>query len=600
MGEFPAYTPPKKRKFNLAFNDDNDFEVVSLDRAQTAGRNSGTCASGYNSDSSNEECSTETSRQGPLPDIVRSTRLSAKMFKKFSSSDSESESDEEIAENVKHISEHVKHNSEHKLSDKFMKSANEKLTLPSTTQRMSNVTKKLNTTQQKRFNQSDSGSESDTPMTSFNKKGKRDLVPSVNFFPKKGEGNDNVQSRKLHEDKVHRTKPVGRLPEFRGTAMLDLVAKTSVGKTEPKHQFDGVRYGADILAELFASESSSEESSDAEHNIEDGNTDVPDFTNQQGAIDSLLGLNEEVESNRKAGKKVEMNRIVDLDSEMRSEEESEPEQSNKIKGKVTTDQQREPEGSNIDDLESSGSETESGTEVSESDDDDEKSTNSAATKEQKLQTVKKRDQRRPKEMKTSHTSESSDCEVKSNDNLKEMSPSTKVNLGSVILKQFTNRKDFLLNVSVISEFSSGHVETKDEKQKRDDFSDSEEDLLDMVNSGKMKKVREYEKKAIDDITGIKEKGIKKVTEHENEEKEDKPVGEKNQLVKSGSQKPKDAEKSKCSDDARTSEKKPKTKLEKHALDNQRRMESMRQKEQEIRNHKAAIKKALASIVSIAS
>ena len=595
MGEFPEYTPPKKRKSNLASNDDNDFEVVSLDRAQPAGRNSRSFAeSGYNSDSSSDQCSTETSRQGPLPDIVKSTRLSAKMFKNFNSSDSES--DEEIAENVIH-------NSEHKLSDKFTKSANEKLTLPSTTQRASNVTKKLNTTlQQKRINLSDSGSESDTPMTSFKKKGKRDLVPSVKYFPKKGEGNENVQNRKLHEDKVHTAKPVGRLPEFRGTAMLDLVAKTSVGKTKPKHQFDGVRYGADILAELFASESSSEESSD---DIEDGKADVPDFTNLQGAIDSLLGLKEGVEknpeSNRKAGKNVETGRIVDLDSEMKSEEESGPEQSNTTKGKVTADQQREPEGNNID-LESSDSETESDTEVSESDDDDDddKKSISSATKVQKVQTVKKRDQRGFKEIGTSHTTDSGDSEVKSNDNLKEMSPSTKVNVGSVIPKQSTNRKDFLSNVSVISEFSSGLVETKDEKQKRDDFSDSEEDLLDMVNSGKMKKVREYEKKATDDITGIKGKGIKKVRELENKEKEDKPAGEKNQLVKSGRPKSKDAKKSKRNDDAKTSERKPKTKLEKHALDNQRRMESMRQKEQEIRNHKAVIKKALASIVSIAS
>ena len=350
MGEFPAYTPPKKRKSTLAYNEDVDFEVVSLDRAEQAGRKSGSFVmSGYNSDSSSDQFSTETARQGPLPDIVKSTRLSAKMFKKFNSS--VSENDEEIAENVKR-------NPEHKLSDKFMKSASETLTFPSTTQRTSNVAKKLNTTQQKRFSHSDSGSESDTPMTSFKKKGKRDLVPSVKYFSKKGEGNDNVQDRKLHEDKVRTAKPVGRLPEFRGTAMLDLAAKNSVAKTKPKHQFDGVKYGADILAELFASESSSEESSDAERDIGDGNTDIPDFTNLQGAIDSLLGLKEEVERNPECSRKAE--KKVETDTE----------QSNTIKRKVTTDRQREPEGSISDDLESSDSGTESYNDESESGDDD--------------------------------------------------------------------------------------------------------------------------------------------------------------------------------------------------------------------------------------
>ena len=122
----------------------------------------------------------------------------------------------------------------------------------------------------------------------------------------------------------------------------------------------------------------------------------------------------------------------------------------------------------------------------------------------------------------------------------------------------------------------------------------------MVYSGKMRKVREYEKKAMDDIPGKKGKGIKKVREPINEEKGDKPEGDKNQLLKSERLVSKNAVKSMHNDDAKTSERKPKTKQQKHALDNQRRMESMRQKEQEVRNQKAAIKNALTSIVSITS
>ena len=160
-------------------------------------------------------------------------------------------------------------------------------------------------------------------------------------------------------------------------------------------------------------------------------------------------------------------------------------------------------------------------------------------------------------MKTSYTSDSSDSEVKSNDNLKEMSPPTKVNVGGVIPKQSSNRKDLLSNISVISEFSSGLTETKGKNRKSDDFSDSEEDLLDMVNSGKMKKVREYEKNAVEDIASKKGRGIKKVEEPKREEKEDKPVGDSNQLSTSGRPKSKDAVTTKCNDDTKTLERKPK-------------------------------------------
>ena len=571
MGEFPAYTPPKKRKSN------NDFEVVSLDRTQPAGRNSESfVALDYNSDSSTDQFSTQTSRKGPLPDIVKSTRVSAKRLK-FNSSNSES--NEEIVENRKP-------NPEHKFGDKFLKCEREKLT---SSQRMNNVTKKVNAMQEKRFNQSDSGSESDTPMTSLKKKGKRELVPPVKGFPKKGEGNDNVRDRKLHE--VHTAKSAGRLPEFRGTAMLDPIAETSIG----------VRYGADILAELFASENSSEESSDAEHDMEDKktrNTDILDFTNMQGAIDSLLGLKEGVEGNseskKQTEKKAKTDKSVDLDSEMESEEESEPEENNTEQ--VTVVRQHEPKGSGRDETESSDSETETDTGMSESDDsdhdDDEKSISSTG-KLQKVQIFKKTDQRGPKEiMADAYTSDSSDSELESNCNLKEMVMES----GNVIPKQ-SSKRNFLSNVSVISEFSSGFTETKVEKHKICDSSDSEEDLLDMVNSGKMKKVREYEKKAMDDNPGKKGKGIKKV---EKPEKEDKLEEDKNQMVKSGRPKSNEAIKSKSNDDTKTSERKPKTKQEKHALDNERRMESMRQKELEVRNHKAAIKKALASIVSVTS
>ena len=594
MGEFPVYIPPKKRKASPSFNDDNDFEVVDLDRAQPAGRHSGSfVASGYNSDSSTDQFSTETSGQGPLPDIVKSTGVSAKTLYKFNSSDSEN--DEDIVKDPKPYPEH-------NLSDTFMKSASEKLALPSTSQRTNYVTKKIKAMQQKHFNQLDSGSESDTPMTSLKKKGKIDLVPSVKYLSKKDEGKDNAQERKLHNDKVHTAKRVGRLPEFRGTVMLDPVAETSVGNTRPKNQFDDVRYGADILAKLFASDSSSEESSDTEHDIEDRNTDVTDFTNLQGAIDSLLGLKEEEvernpESNRERGKKVRTDRREDLDSE----KESEPEESNTRKSKVTTNQQRKPEGNGSVDMESSDSESESGTQMSESDDDGDGGEKSISRTDevQKEEFVKKRDQRSPKEIiKKTYTAHSSDSEVESNGNLKEMSQPKKLNVSRVIPKQSSNRKNFLSNVSAISEFSRGLMETKGEKQKRDDFSDSEEDLLDMVYSGKMRKVREYEKKAMDDIPGKKGKGIKKVREPINEEKGDKPEGDKNQLLKSERLVSKNAVKSMHNDDAKTSERKPKTKQQKHALDNQRRMESMRQKEQEVRNQKAAIKNALTSIVSI--
>ena len=564
MGEFSAYTPPKKRKANLSSNDDNNFEVVSLDRTQANGDNSGSfVASGYNSDSSSDQFSTETSEQGPLPDIVKSTRVSAKTINKFNSSDSESDEDR-------------KPYPKHKLSDTFMKRATGKLTLPSTSPRTSYTTKKTNAMQQKHLNQSDSGSESDTPMTSFKKKSKIDLVPSLKYLSKKDEGKDDVQDQKLHNDKVHTAKRMGRLPEFRGTAMLDPVTETSGENTQSKHQFDGVRYGADILAQLFASGSSSEESSDTEHGIEDRN--VPDFTNLQGAIDSLLGSKEverNAESTRKRRKNVRTDRREDLDSEM----ESEPEENNTM-----TSRQRESEGNSKVDIASTNSETESDTSMSES--------VSRTDKVQKVEAVKKKGQRSPKDItQKPYSSDSSDSEVESNVNLEKMSKSKKLNVSRDILTQSSNRKNFLSNDSAVSEFSSGLMETKCGKQTRDNHSDSEEDLLDMVYSGKMKKVREYEKKAMDDIPGKKGKRIKK---------EDKPEGDQNQLVKSGSLKSNSAAKSKPNDDAKTSEKKPRTKLEKHALDNQRRVESLRQKEQEVRNQKAAIKNALASIVSIAS
>ena len=491
-------------------NVDLDFEVISLDQAQNVGRSSGLFAatsSGYNSDSSSDELSVQVSRKGPLPDIVKSTGVSTEKF-------SDLESDEEMAESLDV-------GSEKRVTGKFVYDRTQVL------------------------NQSDSGSESDTPMESFKKIGKKNVLPKVKTTSIQNKGSSLKHKQTVKKEELHKERLTGRLPEFRGTAMLDLLPETSITK-QIKNQFDGVQYGADILADLFDSDSSDTESSENEN----AKNDVLDFTDLQGAVNNLLGLNQETISDSNTKK--------DSDSEESMEEASTDPKL--IKGE---NKQHKHQSYSVD-----------------------LGFNHA-------ETIQRSDMTSEKLIVDSDSFASSSEEEEEVINIK---PTKDVkSVGDNSDRKNPRGNHLSTNTLVTSEFVSGLSGTNSPVGDTIDHeNDSDtEDLLDLVSSGKMKKVVEYEKKAIENIIGKKEKNLIKGNS-KNAEIKDKL----DRLNRSEQSKSQDSTDGNFTIKVKHLEKRPKTKQEKHELDNKRRIESMRQKEQEARNHKAVISKALASLVSL--
>ena len=615
MGEFPAYSPPKRQKpiYSLSWNsaqrsgDDSDFEVVSMDTPRPSGYGSRSFESSrYNSDSSDDETPVQPSdrnfTKAALPDVVESTGLTPKAMKRFNSSDSESDDSE--GTNIPGLVSGAKSSKRPRM----------KIGLPTP------VAKIRKTELQKSSNISDnSGSESDTPLASFKKKSKIDVAESavvqrhsqvkdvcspVKKRPMEGKKSKTGLGHETDGRRDTKSSSAGRLPEFHGIGMLDADSEVSVRKKEPVRQFDDVVYGADILAELFASDDSSDESSEESSGGDINLGTVTKKENKlkdiQSAIDDMLSLNKGMElKSSKSNSKTEggSTETESSDTDTESDEETSDEQDNEAVEEEISDNKEhdgnEAETSKVE------SESESENDTSDDDDDDDVDTESNGSKEltSKLKKVVGK-------ANTSATGKK-DYNSDSSDNDK-LQP-TKSQVLSDAFKCSSTKKGLLSNVSIIDEFSSGFVETAGGglKEKNNDnvHSDSEEDLLDMVSSGKMKKIKEFERKAGAEIPIKESKIVKQKTNEKKstcietgEEGNKKSKRDRSDTTDTKTQR-KDQLETKSVNQLKKSEGKPKTKQQKHAADNERRVQSLRQKEQEIKGQKAAIKSALASVVS---
>ena len=624
MGEFPDYTPPKRQKPSYSFSrksgrgsvGDDDFEVVGLDASPSIGQGSRSFnAYRYNSDSSDDESAGQTSRgkvtKAPLPDIVKLTRLGTEALKRFNSSASESDHDESSRK------------TRVTPSTKTSKSPSMKIGFSSA------VATNNKTELRKSSNKSDSGSESDTPMASLKNKRQSDILQSpmvqshkrneetdvLSFANKKPNGDRQTKSRfdkKSARRTDNKNSNAGRLPEFRGIGMLDADSKIYVKKKKPKRKFDDVVYGADILAELFSSDDSfddsSEESSDG--NVQPignkidkkGNKSKGSESNSiQGAIDNLLGLSKGMEfgsvpsskgiGNTKASDRGESE---SSDDNVESDEET-SDGGDSIEAKVE-EQTKPKEVDDGNDADSSDVESMSNDQISHDDDE--------------FTTVKK-----------VYYSDSSDGDVPNKDAKDNLQAIKDQALGDKI-KSISRKSGSLLNTSAHDEFSSGLVGLEGEMSsgnKDNTQSDSDEDLLDLVSSGKVKKVKEYERQALSEIPSKQSKNAKTNKTKESKNAKTNKTKESKSIEKSpppGKKKSKDdkgdtrnretksvdtkVKKTKSTTKLDKSENKPKTKQQKHAADNERRVESLRQKEQQMKSQRATIKSALASIVSMHS
>ncbi len=335
-GEFPEYSPPKKKltvkHSSRSFDTEDDgFEVVSLQASPPQRghvRNAPTTV--YPTASGGAHC--HSASKSPLPDVVTSA-VDADFLKKFNSSDSES--DAETSQHKTRMSTSQKKTKPSpKTKEKPDLSSRKRFSLKClqksdracsgegeqsvSVSSMKSSEAVLEMTPGKphlsaglKHPAIDSGSESNTPLTSMQKKNKQDLGVSVQRTKNRDIRVDQTRTRekqfqgvqadrktssvqgkgkKLKSKKKAALTSTKRLPGFGGTAMLESdQVQTAVGDKKPIRTFDGVKYGTEILQSLFTLSDESADETDKSHVVDAREGDA-DFLGLQGAVDKLLRL----------------------------------------------------------------------------------------------------------------------------------------------------------------------------------------------------------------------------------------------------------------------------------------------------------------------
>ncbi len=631
-GEFPKYTPPAKKKKPLfalserSRNEEDGFEVVSAEvggvkqspRVQNVSRFDSDYSSG--DEQHTVDLAQKKRHKAPLPDLVKSTERvpHPKQFN-FSDSDSETQRPSKTAKETKGS----------KMKIAFSTPTSEKM--------------------KPHRNEMDSGSESDTPFASLQKKAvvrsnsprklttepptptKSSATKSDNQKKRKKpadsqktavscpEVNKSKESpkmlktaeRKLNASTKKQKSKIGRLPGFGGTAMLDTEKPVIPVKKKPIRTFDDVKYGADILAELFASDSSDNEEGE-ESGGDVGEAGQQEFQELQGAINDLLGLKSRIKFGQS-------NVSKQTSAEKRAtQKESNPNISSGDADSEHSTSDADDEGdAHENQVSSSGSvsppeNSDSSCESLDYDSDDESS-------EDEMQVLKDQPTEQQPGLKVGAEgsvecqSDSTDMEERNTLVSKKLpnNPAVKTVAKTKVESAKAEPKRRAAGLSTFSEFSSGLMEGATVTRGNLDFdrgSDSEDDFFDLIASGNMKKVKEFERKANmktskDKKTSPSKRQLENVETKEVKTpavKEKKPVTKDLLSPKAKQSAPAELTTEACEPTKGTREhvkSKPMTKTQKHAADNEKRLESLRNKEQAVKTQQNTIKKALASIVS---
>ncbi len=605
MGQFPEYTPPKKMKRRelVQANRSNgnrgdspekktrqseaDFEVVTVDHNVSRGATSRFLShSVYDSDSSDDGFSQEQKTKLPT---TQPTQNHISPSRKMPGSGSDSESDTPL--------ESFKHSKEIRSRD-FV-------SVPQSSEGKGGP------------EGSDSRSESDTPMASLAKIAK--LSDTISR-PTKGLSSKSVNNETI-DSKVKRTKVAKKntkvaekmtsptkddkkrrksnIPEFRGTSMLEPdPASDKATKTSNQPSFEGVKYGADILAELFASDDDSSDDEHVKKKMKKKKGKLKPV--QKLSVPEFQGIGALQMENSECGGKVNSTLSV-LNDNYSSET---------VLQNVETalkEFKQKSHGSDVDVIRtSSDSNSESGAD-SESVTDSESDSPIQSIQRSKAESV--RNKKRKLSIDKIQQSESSDSDSSNADEgeivigqSKPMGKEPNLNMQTdpsklkpvPVLPVDLQRKRAAL---VTDEFDSGITfnpqSERGEGTSRISSTDSDDDLLDLIASGKMSKVKQFEKKAIADMTN---KG-KKATKLDNVNRLGKPsesIGNSSESKSS----PNKSTNVKVAEKVPEPTKSSASLKEKHAADNKKRLDTLKQRESEARKQKAAIKNALSSVVSI--